>query len=288
MGNYDVAKYLIESGASIHTTVGSLLIEAIASPTDEETKCKFVELLCSSGVDINSKNRMGQRALQVAAYLNCTELVKLLVQKGAHVIDAESRKPVFESELFFKSSDGTPEMLELLLQISPNVTAGIRNDWLSFNLFGLVFNEWDTDVKKRMIKMFTDKGARLDVEDEEGVTLLHAACGRASESWPYNLDALSGEIVHYLLENDADVHAVLEDGRTPLHVLCGEDLRDGPDEGNSRNVLDCVKALLAHGADVDLRDDNGDSPLELAVQAGKSEVIDLLLAHEKPNLPDYA
>jgi ankyrin repeat protein len=54
-----------------------------------------------------------------------------------------------------------------------------------------------------------------------------------------------------------------------------------------RVLLGTVRALLSHGADADLVDDDGCSPLETAVQAGNDRVVNILLDHEIDEMPDY-
>jgi ankyrin repeat protein len=54
-------------------------------------------------------------------------------------------------------------------------------------------------------------------------------------------------------------------------------------------LVACVDALLRHGADADLCDERGFTPLELAVQNGLEKVVELLQAHKKSKseLPEY-
>jgi ankyrin repeat protein len=58
------------------------------------------------------------------------------------------------------------------------------------------------------------------------------------------------------------------DGRSPLHVLAG------------RDVPGCeplVDLLLAHGAQLEARNNNGQTPLDLAIEAEADDVVDLLV-----------
>ena len=77
------------------------------------------------------------------------------------------------------------------------------------------------------------------------------------------------ELVHVLLDNDADAGARDRDGWTPLHFAA------------ARDSVDVVRLLLDAGADVDAENDNGDTPL---IEATKSspcalEMIALLRDH---------
>ena len=78
------------------------------------------------------------------------------------------------------------------------------------------------------------------------------------------------EVVQKLIEYDADVSAVDDQGRTPLYVASeGRNLKD-------RSVL---RLLLEHGADIDARANDGQTPLHNAVAFGALEVAHLLVGH---------
>ncbi|KDR84884.1 hypothetical protein GALMADRAFT_298243 [Galerina marginata CBS 339.88] len=80
--------------------------------------------------------------------------------------------------------------------------------------------------------------------------------------------ALSSDIsgLTMLLENtpETDLNALDEFGYAPIHLAC--------DRGN----VDIVKFLLARGADRNITDPDGLSPLELSQEAGHSEIETLL------------
>ncbi|XP_024859770.1 cyclin-dependent kinase 4 inhibitor C isoform X2 [Kryptolebias marmoratus] len=63
------------------------------------------------------------------------------------------------------------------------------------------------------------------------------------------------------------------DARDPLLNLTVT--HDAAREG----FVDTVRALIAHGADVNLADDRGNLPLHLAQREGHAEVVQLLLGH---------
>ena len=101
-------------------------------------------------------------------------------------------------------------------------------------------------------RLLLDKGAEVDRAKEDGATPLIIAC------WKGHVDA-----ARLLLDNGADVHKVSNDNRTPLH-------------GASYNGhIDVVRLLLANGADADLdvKDDSGDTPVADAKSQGQSAVV---------------
>lgn len=90
-------------------------------------------------------------------------------------------------------------------------------------------------IKK--VDTYLDEGGDTEIRNERGQTLLIAA---VDHSWP--------KIARLLLERAASPHARDPQGRTPLHYA-----------GN--RSIDCLKLLLAAGADVKARDHDGKSVL---------------------------
>ena len=113
----------------------------------------------------------------------------------------------------------------------------------------------------RTADLLRHNGADLDVRDRYGRTTLHGAVGSGNF-----------EVVRKLIEYDpAYIHAGEEDGGvTPLHWTSnGNNFKDG-------SVL---RVLLEHGADINVQDDDGWTPLHRASYDGALEVVRVLLEH---------
>jgi hypothetical protein len=103
-------------------------------------------------------------------------------------------------------------------------------------------------------------GADLNVRSQDGRNPLHAA-------------ARSGkfEVVRILIEYDpVDINARDEGGSTPLlWASAGHNFQGGS----------VVRLLLEHGADIDLQNESGWTPLHVASNWGALEVVPVLLEH---------
>lgn len=75
-------------------------------------------------------------------------------------------------------------------------------------------------------------------------------------------------IAKMLLEAGAAVNATDVFGRSALYVIANQDMN---------HDLDLIKLLLAHGANVDQQSVNGFSPMHIAAQEGKPEIVRLLI-----------
>lgn len=98
-----------------------------------------------------------------------------------------------------------------------------------------------------------------------GETPLHLAATRQS------LEGMS-----LLVLRGADVNATDRQGRTPLHVSCGNQ-GDRGRGGTEENARESVEFLLSVGARTDARDSTGRTPLHLAVESGTKAAIEALV-----------
>ena len=76
---------------------------------------------------------------------------------------------------------------------------------------------------------------------------------------------ISVSIVHLLLNWGGNPNCADAIGRTPLHI--------------HQNNRDLMRAILAHNADVNALDDDGDTPLHYAGVHGRIGTADLLIEH---------
>ena len=103
-------------------------------------------------------------------------------------------------------------------------------------------------------------GARANVRDDRGETPLHRAGGLRNQL-----------IVSLLLRHDADVDAHDSNGQTPLFYAVNA--------ANIRGNSSVVSTLLESGANPNARDSKGATPILYAAQRGDLEATELLLAH---------
>lgn len=166
-----------------------------------------------------------------------------------------------------------------------------------------------------MVKLFVAKGADLHAMCEQnGLTKLHEACiggdkdivdlllsqgedvnQRARNgSTPLVLAAASGhvDVVEFLIAKGADVSVTGPEGRTivdvakqgkhsdVVNVLRKHGVRETLYGAAISGAIDDVKRLIAEGADVNIRNRAGGTPLHLAAQRGRAphrEVAELLI-----------
>lgn len=158
----------------------------------------------------------------------------------------------------------------------------------------LLVNATDADGNSAiLIATYWDKG---DVAD---ALLAHAPKLNVFEA------AAAGQLSHVkqqVEDNPALIHAWSQDGFTPLHLAVFFGRRDVAEFLLARNPnvnavahnpikvtplhsaaagnhYEISAALIAHGADVNARQEGGFTPLHSAAQNGNLELVDLLLKH---------
>jgi uncharacterized protein len=110
----------------------------------------------------------------------------------------------------------------------------------------------DRDILESLI----NEGARVDARDDQGRTALFLA-------------DVNSEIFATLLSSGADITAVDHDGNSILMRKVSESAS-----------VDVVEKLLSLGVDPSLRNNDGESALELATELGLVNVIERLRSYE--------
>lgn len=138
------------------------------------------------------------------------------------------------------------EKVKEILQTDPTLITGKDHDEFSV-LHGAVMTE-----NTEMIGFLLDQGADINALNDEGITPLHIA--------------LYPNVVTYLLNHGAEINKKSSFGSTPLHTQVSD--------GEER--LDIIGILLAMGADKSMKDNSGQTPMDIAKAREDEEIIELL------------
>ena len=130
--------------------------------------------------------------------------------------------------------------------------------------------------KQNVVKYLLKNGADINQKDRHGNALLHLAAMEDNE-----------EMITYLLEQGADINQENNYGQTPLHFStyrsCSRDDEiEKPSDRKGEEKKDkekMMKYLVEHGADVNKKDKNGQTPLKIAKQKENERVIEYLMKH---------
>jgi ankyrin repeat protein len=204
-----------------------------------------IELLIKHGAMVSTRTNEGGTPL-IAVLESITlkpeqkrDIVRLLISKGA-VLDTLTHAGYTVAHALARNGD--VELLEEFVERAGGYGTRARDGE------GLLHSAARRANNVQMIKHLLGKGLGVAAASQAGVTPLHVASGKA--------------VVDFLVNSGADVNARNTRGWTPLHnkVLTGD--------------WDTARALIAHGADKDITDRDGKTPLDvyyadLAERAGR-------------------
>jgi len=255
-------------------------------------------LLKEPYIDANIKDENGCMPLFWAISNNHSEIVKMLLDKGAHLDMQDAyggRTPLIWALRCNKST-----IAQILIDKGAHLD--IRDD------LGCTALHWAViQNNQEIVQILIDQGANIDIQDNEGHNLLYWAVRNNKP-----------EIVRILLDKGADPNMAGNDRYTPLYwaleknneaiinliIEAKENLDSTFDNNdhfllNVNNDLDLLKAVKAnnenevkqllneHYIDVNVKDEKGYTPLIWAIRNMSPEIVQMLLEEgANPDIPD--
>ncbi|KAK4305886.1 hypothetical protein Pmani_022249 [Petrolisthes manimaculis] len=212
---------------------------------------KEVDRLVLDGYDVNQQHYDRVTPLHMACLTGDVPITTYLLERGA-LVNAQSIDN--STPLCDAAAGGSEECVKLLLSRGALVNPPL--------LLSTPLHEASLRGHTEVVKCLIQAGAKLDANDLHYGTPLHAACSRTTPSLT---------CIRLLLQSGANPNA-LKNHKTPLHMVASQ-------SGNEEATI----LLIAYGANVYLRDNQGRSPRDLA---GRSSTLQRLLTeHEKDPPP---
>ncbi|KAL8420475.1 hypothetical protein RB594_003312 [Gaeumannomyces avenae] len=288
-GHAEVVNVLLENGADA-TAIdheAKLLLDAGADPLIAKTKFSDCDMMY--GLD-----RLRETPLSLACKSGNTELFKLFLPRMTKT----------EADLCFHKADNPHHLEEILKTGLVNVNSykggesAMARAMKRFDLESIkLLLKYGADAKLRSTSEITgaslndEISTELSLPDREtGPTLLHvfAGYGGASIKLPTEGDERAPQILQLLLDNGADINAIMDtdntrgSGLTPLHCAVAAKpesfLLDWGFDTEDSNVKFVVALLLSAGANPNARTQKGNTPLHLVTDYGAG-VLDSLVHH---------
>uniref|UniRef100_A0A8C0J0F7 Poly [ADP-ribose] polymerase n=1 Tax=Chelonoidis abingdonii TaxID=106734 RepID=A0A8C0J0F7_CHEAB len=230
-------------------------------------RVSVVEYLLHHGADVHAKDKGGLVPLHNACSYGHYEVAELLVRHGASVNVADLWKftPLHEA-----AAKGKYEICKLLLKHGADPTKKNRDGNTPLDLV----KEGDTDIQD----LLRGDAALLDAAKKGCLARVQKLCTpdnincrdtQGRNSTPLHLAAGYNnlEVAEYLLEHGADVNAQDKGGLIPLHNAA------------SYGHVDIAALLIKYSTCVNATDKWAFTPLHEAAQKGRTQLCALLLAH---------
>ena len=280
-GNTESTKLLLEHGADATLADKNKCTPLMQAARNGNSAC--LQLLLEHGAKDSYTRRQRTTALMAAATKGSADCVRLLLAAGSKV---NARDDARMSPLCFAARQGHTECLQLLLEAGAKVV--IRNQEGLSPLMLAVLNG-HTDCARMLIQ----HGAAVNDASDNAESVLMQAAKRGH-----------ADCVKLLLEHGASVSATTPDGHTALsmavyggHADCVKTLLEAG-AGTTPNLkteasllhlaveegdVTCIQLLCEAGAPVNLTDNDGYTPLMMALNADDEEniraIIKQLLKH---------
>lgn len=280
-GHLEAVRILLEAGADVNLSdrPGKKLGKTPLMYGAESGHAEIIRLLLESGATVDAQNKRGETALLYAVWEKKVEAVRVLLEFGA-----DPHKKSWDDTPFVNATYAGREIAQLITEASKHKSSAVGNAAQEEMLRSASFSG-NFELVRDLIRQGTNINAP---EQESGWTAFIYAAAKGS------LD-----IVQILLAAGADVNAASYSGQTALSeaaywghleivnlLICvGADvnLHEIDDTTPLMKALmfgfgsfDIVKALLDAGADPNIRNNGGQTALDIALEKNNTAVAQIL------------
>jgi ankyrin repeat protein len=245
----DALKRCIAEGADIHKTDDTFMCKtkgytlihwAIRSQSPEA-----LNYLIALGVDYKTVLPKVGDLLQFSKEVVDTDVLDILL---ALDFTDEQKKAFFESALFSAATKGQGYKIHYLLDRGADINVQDRHGESLLHHLAFSGENFDT------LKLLVEKGIDLELKDNAGETALDYAIGKRHE-----------KIINYLQERGArgDVSKVRDEIALFKALEAGD--------------IDGVRAYIRNGRDVNIKNNDKNTPLHIALENNYDAIVKLLL-----------
>ncbi|KAL8671928.1 MAG: hypothetical protein Q9168_003584 [Polycauliona sp. 1 TL-2023] len=311
----NLASYALDHGADVDIDLDDdsygdwteRILDINGTPLHIAVACNSVDvvkLLIEKGADVNKEDFVGTKPLHAAMGTRSRDMsiIVALLLAGA---DTEAGDWDKETSLMIaaRNSRGL-DLLRLLLNFGATVHS---TDYKGRTVLHYVAQSCSESEARKIIDFLLSRGLEIDVRDTDSRTALHHASLRFKPTLVEHLlkngasifaESQAGtplheavdlrtfthdqqsrrlETIEMLIRCGADTNRQRRsDGKTPLHLAVILATRESSDLDRKRKLL---RALCTHGADVDIRDNDGKTPLD---HASDIEITQILMEYPNP------
>lgn len=281
---FEIVKVLLKHGASVHTVDlrnRTVLHNVAADLGEDKGKAKAPQKGQPKEVEkkqLKLSPNEQPKPTEKARSRCSMEIVEYLIRKGAEV---EAKDALGRTALHWACAANNEALLRTLL--GPELSAGSLKAHINC-VDGRMKTPLHLAVMHKCValaRILLERGVLIDAKSDGGWTALHNACQlerygkpdkqetqeererREKQEKQDKEDRLA--LVQLLLLFKADANAELINGRTPLHVAA-----ESGNEGAAKCLLDLPRIRRA------VKDRFGNTPLLIAAQNGKKNIVEML------------
>lgn len=252
----DISKLLIKRGADVNFK-GPFGWTPL-SEASQHGPVEIVKLLIEKGAEVNYRNTpRGRTALMLAAGKNKFEICKLLIEKGAEV---NAKDDNGATALMIAANNGSFDVVKLLVKNGAETNA--KDNQNRTALLKAVISNSSESVN--VVEFLLKNGAKID-DKNKTLDLLHAAAIEGTlETFKF--------LIHKFNFNHKQYNDIL------LRLAALNDRRfSSVWQIMVENRFEKMDFLLKKGADINAKDEKGNTALIYAAQSGDEKLIRKLL-----------
>uniref|UniRef100_A0A8C5HQA6 Serine/threonine-protein phosphatase 6 regulatory ankyrin repeat subunit C-like n=1 Tax=Gouania willdenowi TaxID=441366 RepID=A0A8C5HQA6_GOUWI len=281
LGDTHIMDLLISSGANINAKDQNLLtpLHRAAASRNE----RAVELLLTHGAKVNTRDKVWHTPLHMAAANWATGCAEALIP---HVCSLDAGDRSGRTPLHHAAYSGHEEMVYALLRKGAGVGAKDKQERQPIHLAAHLGHVG-------VVKLLLSYGGDVMCTDKRGYTPLHAAAANAQSDMVMYLLSLGVETDEANIFGNTALHMTCHTGQDSVAnelVNCGANINQRNYHGNtplhlaaasSSGVL-CLEMLVSNGADVNIRQNkDGRSALHMAAMYGRFTGSQILIQNGK-------
>ncbi|MGE3511672.1 MAG: ankyrin repeat domain-containing protein [Vicinamibacterales bacterium] len=282
-GNARLVRALLARGANTNATETTQQQNALMWAA-AQGHAEVVQVLLENGADVGSRSATGFTPLLFAARGGDPATARALLDRGAGIDEAapDGSTPLLVA---VASAHEAVAMLLLERGANPNATSDIgytplhATVWKPSAKEGLFRSHGSPALVQAIISKGGNVNARI-VKDPPAVAGSYFFQSGLVGATPYWLAAKAAEVdvMRTLAKNGADVRAANKDGVTPLMVASGLTQTQGPGSVPEGALVLAVRAALELGANVDATNAAGQTAAHGAAALGFNTIIEVLAA----------
>jgi len=221
---------------------------------DNDASLAIRKMLLDAGAKVNqTTDKRGRTALHKDAITGNNRAVQLLLDRGAKVDvrDNDGKTPLLDAVY-----SAQIETVKILLQAGADIKARDKRGNTVLHIVKYGFSGEDVVP---VAKLLVEHGADINaVSDAEGTTLSHA------------MSLKKKGLAEFLLKRGVDINIKNSEGSTSLHNVA---LVSSAGDSSLQDAA----WLLDHGANLEARNNKGETPLMVAAKWGSFEMVQFLL-----------
>ncbi|PVD33487.1 hypothetical protein C0Q70_04743 [Pomacea canaliculata] len=254
--NLEVAKELVKCGAGVNDVdaEGFTVLHRLGQRQNYDDLCKsLLELLLEKGARCDIESNKHESVCEIIVQNENWSMMKCLLDQGTLVFREYEAKCLLHQLVCSHHGDDYTNVCDLLIEKGLSVNTKNCDGNSVLHLAAVA-----EDNQLTLMTLLTQSGFSVSTQDSKGKTPAELAF--TLKKW---------KLLKHLLESGA--HLILRKGNSYFHEFAK---CTSPED-----MTDITRLLLSRGFDINLRNDEGDTPVHVAADKGNWDTVKTFMEH---------